>query len=84
MSEVMTVSKSRKAAADKLGGIDILVNGRNLAIEYEEMERDGEWNCVLDVNLTGVLCQSVCSSDLKESSAGRIINISSISAGMRI
>lgn len=77
-----SIEEAVKAAADKLGGIDILVNGAGIlgTLSIEEMERDGEWNRVLDVNLTGAFFVSQYALPyLKESSAGRIINISSIS-----
>ena len=44
------------------------------------MQRNGEWNRVLDIDLSGTffVCQKVLPY-LKKSSAGRIINISSLS-----
>ncbi|MBQ3131967.1 MAG: SDR family NAD(P)-dependent oxidoreductase, partial [Clostridia bacterium] len=50
---------SIKAAVDKtaetFGGIDIVVNSAGIlgTSSIENMERDGEWNRVLDIDLTG-------------------------------
>jgi NAD(P)-dependent dehydrogenase (short-subunit alcohol dehydrogenase family) len=79
-------NSSIKAACDyvatEFGGIDILVNSAGIlgTKSIEEMDRDGEWNSVIDVNLTGAffVCQFALPY-LKKSKAGRIINISSIS-----
>ena len=69
-------------AAKALGGIDIVVNSAGIlgTASIEDMQRDGEWNRVLDIDLTGTffVCQKALPY-LKKSSAGRIINISSLS-----
>jgi len=68
-------------AANAYGGIDIVVNSAGIlgTASIEDMQRDGEWNRVLDTNLTGTffVCQYALPY-LKQSSAGRIINISSL------
>ncbi|MDC4232477.1 SDR family oxidoreductase [Actinomyces sp. B33] len=67
--------------ADAHDGIDIIVNSAGVlgTTSIEEMERTGEWNRVLDINLSGTFFASQAALPyLKESGAGRIINISSL------
>lgn len=63
------------------GGIDIIVNNAGIlgTSSIEEMQRDGEWNRVLDIDLSGTffVCQYALPY-LKQSSAGRIINVASV------
>jgi len=77
-----SIEQAVKQAADFMGGIDIVVNSAGIlgTSSIEDMDRDGEWNKVLDVDLTGLffVCQKALPY-LKNSKAGRIINISSIS-----
>lgn len=71
-----------KKTADAFGGIDIVVNSAGILGTHsiEEMEREGEWNRVLDIDLTGTFFVSQKALPyLKESKAGRIINIASVS-----
>lgn len=66
-------------SVEKFGGIDILVNnaGISAANSVEESSYE-EWQNIIDVNLNGVfLCSKYALPHLKESSSGRIINISS-------
>ena len=76
-----SIEAAMKKAAEAFGGIDIIVNSAGIlgTSSIEEMERDGEWNRVLDIDLTGTFfaCQYALPY-LKESRAGRIINISSV------
>ena len=76
-----SIEASVKEAADHFGGIDVIVNCAGIlgASSIEEMERDGEWNRVLDIDLTGTffVCQKALPY-LKQSKAGRIINIASV------
>ncbi len=77
-----SIEAAVKATAEKWGGIDIVVNCAGIlgASSIEDMERDGEWNRVLDIDLTGTffVCQKALPY-LKESKAARIINIASVS-----
>jgi len=70
------------AAADKYGGIDILVNNAAVqpnkwVLEYTEEEYD----LVMRVNLTGYWrCIQEAAPYLKQSACGRVINVASIHA----
>lgn len=76
-----SIEAAMKKSAEAFGGIDIIVNSAGIlgTSGIEEMERDGEWNRVLDIDLTGTFfaCQYALPY-LKKSSAGRIINIASV------
>ena len=67
--------------AELFGGIDVVVNSAGILgnTSIEEMERDGEWNRVLDIDLTGTffVCQKALPY-LKKSEQPRIINIASV------
>lgn len=82
LAENESIARTTKAAADTFGGLDILVNCAGIlgTSSIEEMQRDGEWKRVLDIDLTGTFfaCQYALPY-LKQSRAGRIINIASIS-----
>ena len=77
-----SIEAAVKQVAETFGGIDIVVNSAGIlgTSSIEEMQRNGEWNRVLDIDLSGTffVCQKVLPY-LKKSSAGRIINISSLS-----
>jgi 3-oxoacyl-[acyl-carrier protein] reductase len=76
-----SIEAAIKAAADAFGGVDIVVNSAGIlgTSSIEEMDRCGEWNRVLDIDLSGTffVCQYALPY-LKKSSAGRIINIASV------
>jgi NAD(P)-dependent dehydrogenase (short-subunit alcohol dehydrogenase family) len=70
----------RDRVVAELGRLDIVVNA--VGVTFRKPTRhvsDGEWNALFESNLTGVLhaCQE-CYPALKESGAGRIINIASL------
>ncbi|MFC5369009.1 SDR family NAD(P)-dependent oxidoreductase [Salinirubrum litoreum] len=70
------------ATADRFGGLDILVNNAGVSVRgsVHELDRD-EWERSLDVNLTGVyLATKHAASHLRESEAGRIVNLASTAA----
>lgn len=74
------------ATVDRFGGIDTLVNNagisrRNNISQQDEAEFEEIWQEVLDINLTAhVRLVRLALPYLKESNAGRIINISSSEA----
>jgi 3-oxoacyl-[acyl-carrier protein] reductase len=73
-------------AADRFGGIDILINNagvsrRNNVTEQDDEEFDEVWQDVLDINLTShVRLVRLALPHLKESESGRIVNIASSEA----
>lgn len=77
-----SIDAAVKQTADAFGGIDIVVNSAGIlgTSSIEDMDRNGEWNRVLDIDLSGTffVCQKALPY-LKKSPAGRIINISSLS-----
>jgi len=77
-----SIEAAVKATADYFGGIDVVVNCAGIlgASGIDEMEREGEWNRVIDIDLSGTffVCQKALPY-LRKSRAGRIINISSVS-----
>jgi NAD(P)-dependent dehydrogenase (short-subunit alcohol dehydrogenase family) len=72
----------REAAVEAFGKIDILINcaGRTQRRPTLEVE-DGEWQGILDTNLTGTLraCQ-VFGAPMLEQGYGRIVNIASLAS----
>ena len=77
-----SIEACARQGAEAFGGIDILVNCAGIlgTSSIEDMKRDDEWRRVIDVNLTGTffMCQYALPW-LKQSHAGRIVNIGSIS-----
>lgn len=77
-----SIETAVKQVAESFGGIDIVVNSAGIlgTSSIEDMQREGEWNKVIDIDLSGTffVCQKALPY-LKESPAGRIINISSLS-----
>lgn len=75
-----------ETAADRFGGIDILINNagvsrRNNVSEQEDEEFENIWHEVLDINLTAhVRLVRLALPHLKESESGRIVNIASSEA----
>ena len=83
----VTVDESVRRAVEEIGGsggVDVLVNapGRNGSTPFEELSV-GEWQHLIDVNLTSVFRACQAFLPLLEESEGRasIINISSASSG---
>jgi 3-oxoacyl-[acyl-carrier protein] reductase len=82
VADAEQVKAGFKAALEKFGGLDILVN--NAAITRDglalRMKQD-DWDAVMRTNLTGAhLCIQQALSTMMRARAGRIINISSVVA----
>ncbi len=76
-----SLERLRDAALDEFGKVDILVNCAGKTARRPTLEvSEGEWNSILDCNLTGTLrgCQ-VFGRPMLERGYGRIINIASLS-----
>jgi meso-butanediol dehydrogenase/(S,S)-butanediol dehydrogenase/diacetyl reductase len=73
-----------RAAIDRFGRIDVLVNNAGvIGIAPVVMMSEEEWDRVLDVNLKGTfLCCKAVAPHMIERRSGRIVNVSSI-AGKR-
>jgi NAD(P)-dependent dehydrogenase (short-subunit alcohol dehydrogenase family) len=81
MSSRAEIERMVPAAVDALGGLDVLVNNAGIAgltLPVDQMPPDA-WDKVVAVNLTGMFDVSrLAIPHLKRSSAGVIINLSSI------
>lgn len=69
-------------AAEKLGGIDVLINNAGIsAIGTVESNDDAEWARVLDINVVGMARASAAAlPHLRQSSHAAIVNVCSIAA----
>lgn len=70
------------ATVERFGGLDVLVNNAGISLKGSVHELDrAEWAKILDVNLTGVyLATKHAAPHLRESDAGRIVNLASTAA----
>ena len=82
VAEEEQVKKMIKAAVDKFGGIDFLINNAGLSkfTPFDELTV-ADWDQVLNVNLRGAfLCAKFAAPYLKATHKGAIINIASTRA----
>jgi NAD(P)-dependent dehydrogenase (short-subunit alcohol dehydrogenase family) len=85
VADAASVRAGVGAAADRLGGIDVLVNNAGLYAglrrgAFHELD-EGEWDRVMTVNVKGTwLCASACLPVMREQGAGSIVNIASTTA----
>jgi 2-deoxy-D-gluconate 3-dehydrogenase len=65
---------------ERFGGIDILVNNAGIAIRKQpEHYTPGEWNDVIETNLTGAFfCAHAAYPHMRDRGSGKIINIGSM------
>jgi len=82
MGDRASVNAAIAAAADALGGIDILVNNVGIgAIGNVADNDDAEWARVLDINVTSMARATAAALPwLRKSSAAAVVNTSSIAA----
>ncbi|MEM9908618.1 MAG: 3-oxoacyl-[acyl-carrier-protein] reductase [Cyanobacteria bacterium P01_D01_bin.44] len=73
-----------KAAMDKFGRVDVLVNNAGITRDTLLLRMKPEdWQAVIDLNLTGVfLCTRAVSKIMLKQRSGRIINIASVAGLM--
>ncbi len=81
VSDYASVDAAAQASADKMGGIDILVNAAGIAgvnTPLTDYPID-TWNAVINVNLNGIFhtCRAVVPY-MQENDYGRIVNIASM------
>ena len=82
VSDQNQVEAMAKAALDKFGRIDILVNNASICpiVSWEDATLE-DWNRILSVNLTGMyLCTRAVIPHLKTRGSGRIVYVSSPAA----
>ncbi|MFB6303699.1 MAG: beta-ketoacyl-ACP reductase [Haloferacaceae archaeon] len=74
------VGAMRDAVHDEFGRVDVLVNNAGVTVDrkFENMSRE-DWDRVIDVNLGGTFnCTKAFFDDVRETTNGRLINVSSV------
>lgn len=80
VSKEADVESMIKAAVDKWGTIDVLVNNAGITRDTLLMRmKKSQWQDVIDLNLTGVfLCTQAATKVMMKKKKGRVINIASV------
>ncbi|MFW2828774.1 SDR family NAD(P)-dependent oxidoreductase [Sphingomonas sp. ID0503] len=89
VSDQASTQAMAKAAVDRFGGIDVLVNNAGIftGVSYTPMEalQIADWQKMMAVNVMGPwLCATAVSGAMREKGGGRIINIASVIAHVGI
>jgi 3-oxoacyl-[acyl-carrier protein] reductase len=84
LSDELSVSRAARAAIDRWGSLDILVNNAAIAKPTSLWEVSlAEWDSVMAVNLRAVFILSrIAGAHMRERKYGRIINIASLAGQM--
>ncbi len=84
ISKAEEIERVVEAAAKHFGGLDILVNNAGITRDNLLLRmKEDEWDAVLDTNLKGpFLLMKAAIRHIMRSSAGRVINIASVSGIM--
>ena len=74
------LERAFEEAAQRLGGIDVLVNNAGIAVRKNSLEITAEdWDRVLAVNLKGLfLCSRIAARSMRGTGGGAIVNLASI------
>jgi len=81
VTDEASVDAATRAAAEALGGIDVLINaaGINGPVGPVDSYSIQAWRQVIDINLTGVfICSRAVVPHLRRARHGRIVNLSSV------
>lgn len=82
VTQTDSINELARTVIDKFGKVDILVNAAGITVRRPTTEvSDGEWNAIIDTNLTGMLraCRAF-GPHMIERRYGRVINIGSLTS----